>query len=127
MANTSKYLEAQANGDDEFFITPSGEDTSTLVSSGVSNIADYIGVHASTISSNSQLSQKNGVYIVTANCTITMPLGFSGLRIVISTTSTPTSVPVVPSGSDSFDGGSPTLSTSDIREYCFIDKWYRIR
>lgn len=103
-------------------------DTEATTAQGVSKLFDYVTKKTSLINSSTSLTGANGFYIVSSNCTITFPVGYDGLTIGLKLTATPTSVPLLPTSPNVFEGGNPTLVTSDIREYCFVSgTWYRIR
>jgi len=129
MAYSQKYTEVlkDNSGKDNFFVV-GGVDTEVATRDGTSNLFDYVTRKTAIINTNSTLSNKNAFYIVSATCDITFPNGFEGLTIGLKLTSSAAAVNLLPFFGDAFEGGSPILSASDIREYCFVSgTWYRIR
>lgn len=127
MAYPDKYTEV-IKGDNEDFFEIGGVDTEQKTKDGVSNLLDYVSKKTAIITTSSSISDKNAFYIVAANCNLSFPAGFEGLTIGLKLTATPTTVNITPTSPDVFEGGNPSLTTSDIREYCFVSgTWYRIR
>jgi hypothetical protein len=127
MANTTKYTDKLKEANPDAFMI-GDTNTEATTQQGVSTLFDYVTKKTSIINSSGTLEDKNAFYIVSTNCALTLPVGYEGITIGVKVTSVPTTVTIVPTSPNSIEGGNPSLTASDIREYCFASGvWYRIR